>query len=189
MDVERPPDLAGTPTQTPNRVRAERFGGPVLEEDAEFISSGFLIKRCELRDFAGKIATVRGTDIRFRDGTKLSFEVFKAGVRPRHGRTVLVDGGGNIKASAEWAASDHYFQVRGGDRSYTVDRTDGRHRWQIHGDGVVATFDHSLVDVSDSVPAVALLLAWNVARTLEHTPGSPNRRDKAWNRHDEILGS
>jgi hypothetical protein len=137
----------------------------------------------------GKLATVRGNDVRFRDGSKLSFEAFKTGVRSRHGRTVLVDGAGSVRASAEWDSSDHYFQVHGGDRTYTVDPPEERHRWQIHGDGVVAAFDRRVVDVTDCVPVVALLLAWRIATMLEHLPGGGNQRAKAWNRPDEILGS
>ena len=189
MDVGRSVDHAGTPAQSPNSVRAERFGGPVLDENAEFASSGFLVRKCELRDAGGKRATVRGNDVRFRDGSKLTFEVFKTGVRPRHGRTVLVDGAGSVRASAEWDSGDHYFQVHGGDRTYTVDRAEERHRWQIHGDGVVAAFDRRLVEVTDAVPVVALLLAWRIATMLEHMPGGGNQRAKAWNRPDEILGS
>ena len=189
MDVDRSFDHAGTPAQSPNRVRAERFGGPVLYGDAVFASSGFLVRKCELRDAGGKLATVRGYDVRFRDGSKLTFETFKTGVRSRHGRTVLVDGAGDVRASAEWDSGDHYFQVHGADRTYTVDRAEGRHKWQIHGDGVVATFDRRLVEVMDCVPAIALLLAWRIATMLEHLPGGGNQRAKAWNRPDEILGS
>ena len=188
MDSAHPSDCSDAGGQTPNRVRAERFGGPILAEDAEFSPSGLLIKKCELRSSTGKLATLRGSELRFRDGTKLSFETFRAGVRPRHGRTVLVDTSGKLRAEAEWSAIDHYFQVHGGDCSYSVDRMEKRHGWQIHADGLIAGFDHQIVHVMDTVPLIAVVLAWKVARTIEHLPAFGTSRQKAWDRI-EVLGS
>jgi hypothetical protein len=189
MDVDRPTDFTTEPAQTPNRVRAGRFGGPLLREDAEFSTSGLLIKTCVLSSASGKVATVRGNDVRFPTGLRLSYEDFRAGARPRHGRTVLVDLFGDVKASAEWSAIDHYFHVHGAEVTYAVDRSDRRHRWRLHGDGVVAEFDHRHFEVFDTIPTVAALLAWKVARILEHLPGFGAQREMAWNRGGEILGS
>ncbi|MDF1596491.1 MAG: hypothetical protein P1T08_10410 [Acidimicrobiia bacterium] len=188
MDDVHPSDHEPTVAPSPNSVRAERFGGPVLTGNAEFSASGFLVKKCELRSSAGKVATVRGNDVRFRDGSKLSFETFSTGVRPRHGRTVLVDLGGNMRAEAEWTALDHCFAVRAGDCTYTIDRDERAGGWRIHADGVVATFDHHKIEVEDPVPVVAVLLAWRVARTLEHLPAIGKQTARAWDR-TEILGS
>ena len=189
MGSGEPVDQGDLASQTPNSVRADRFGGPVLVENAEFSTSGFFSKKCELRGASGKVVTLRGNVVRFRDGSKLSFEVYSTGVRPRHGRTVLVDLQGNVRATTEWAADAHYFQISGGDCTYTVDRADHYHWWQIHGDGVVAEFDHHKVEVAGPVPVIVVLLAWKVARTLERLPGMASRRAKAWNRPDNILGS
>ena len=123
-----------------------------------------------LSSASGKVATVRGNDVRFPNGLRLSYEDFRAGARPRHGRTVLVDLFGDVKASAEWSAIDHYFHVHGAEVAYAVDRSDRRRRWRLHGDGVVAEFDHRHFEVFDTIPIVAALLAWKVARILELFP-------------------
>ena len=181
MDADRP--------TSPPLSRADRFGGPVFFGHAEFKSSGFLVKKCVLAGPSGKLATVRGNDVRFPNGTRLSFETHRAGIHPRHGSTSLTDLPGNIRASAEWVASDHYFQVHGDDAAYAVERGAKRQRWQIFADGVVAEFDHHKVEAREFVAVTAVILAWKVARTLEHTPGSATQRTMAWNRNAGILGS
>lgn len=173
----------------PAPSRADRFGGPTLFGHAGFTPSGLFVRKCVLANSAGRIATVRGGDIRLSNGNRLRFETYRAGIHPRHGRTALVDLPGNIRASAEWVASDHYFQVRGEEASYAVERGGKHHRWQIFADGRVAEFDRRSVHAFDVVPVLAVLLAWRVARTLEHTPGSATQRTAAWNRSADILGS
>ena len=149
MDADRP--------TSPAVSRADRFGGPVFFGHAEFVSSGFFVRKCVLKSPSGKVATVRGNDVRFPNGTRLSFETHRAGIHPRHGRTALIDLPGNIRASAEWVASDHYFQVHGDDAGYAVERGGKRHLWQMFADGVVVEFDHHRVDARELVPVTAVI--------------------------------